>query len=101
MHALGFKQPAHDFGRYRIGMMERRARVILQPLHAVLEIAIPPLVARLATDAANEAKLRHDSVALKQLPNELQSLLHGTGLLPAHGQVLLAHQLHLLPMCPE
>ena len=77
-----------------------RTRALRERRYPLALEALPQLIAGLAADAAASTGLAEAQLATPHICNELHPLGHRTGLLPAHGQVLLARKLHLLPMSP-
>src|SRR3989304_1011487 len=62
----------------------RGPTVIVQSLHAMLAVAMGPLVTGVATDAVPLAELGHRPLAALEIVHKMVSFEHGIGLLPGH-----------------
>ena len=88
----GRMRPAHGnalFGdprRHCLRMMQRRARMVLQPLHTLITIALKPFVARLATHAEAPTQAGKRFLVFRSRHHKAHPLFHGTGLSPNHRQ---------------
>src|SRR6476659_3824776 len=95
-------QQLRDHARlHRVAMMVRRTRARLKTSGTFVLIARQQNVAALARDAKSSTRFGKTVDITLHQRNELDLLIHGTGLLPRHRRVLLACTLDLLPMCPD
>src|SRR5512141_3003858 len=72
-----------DLRRQLVGIAHRPTGAIAQRLEAALLVAIEDLVTGLAGDSELPARVRH-RVAVEQLGNKAQALIHHRTLLPRH-----------------
>ena len=86
-----------DRRRHRLRMVQRRARAVGEPGHAVRAIAPEPLVAGLRADREAPAQRRHRLLTRFRCQHEAHPLLHDTGLRPHHRQLLPADHMTCYP----
>src|SRR5216683_445253 len=82
---------------YRIWMMMRRVRTILQTVHPFGRITLQQLVTGLPADSEPPAQFGHRLLILLRQHNKLHPFRHGAGLFPRHRQALLPN-CHLSPI---
>src|SRR6476660_3218845 len=80
---LGRDNQALDLGRQLVGVAHRPARAVAERLKAVLLVSGEDLVAGLSRDAEDATEITH-RLAVQQVGDEPQALVHDRTLLPGH-----------------
>src|SRR6478609_788908 len=80
---LGRDNQALDLGRQLVGVAHRPARAVAERLKAVLLVSGEDLVAGFSRDAEGATEITH-RLAVQQVGDEPQALVHDRTLLPGH-----------------
>src|SRR5215218_9040978 len=89
MCKLHLNNHLNEFGRRRIRVSMRRARVLGHRLHPLCYRSLDPLVSRRTTDPIRRAQLRLLEPSAQPIVHKALSFIHRTGLRPRHWQALL------------